>query len=393
MKAKTSYRLKMGFRGAVGTAGTLLCCLTMLTEAMAQGNQAVSFNDLLNGIKKSEKKLLNLRVDGKCLFLEWAAGKQDWQYNGESDVTAWYIGVPGSKVRVDIHKKIFPWVNGAAGFSQRSGTTAYNGRVGQHLTIEGGPADKQPFKLLEGQITADRPTVVEFASGWEFSLYGCQDQMKVRMSDYLEKSLELVKKQYVVQSSVNPVRFNDTDCIELVVQVTSPRGGSQKETWCFDPSRGYAILGYAILFNEETTARQQVTVEKLAEPVPGVYYPVKATSLTKDASGQPKSKTIYETSAVVANDPNFSDDTFTIKWPAGTVVNDKISGTSFTVGGAEQGIRDQVQRVKAALKHPLSPQPKRAGGYWYPAKWAAAIVVAAGLVTLFLWFTLKRRQK
>ena len=77
----------------------------------------------------------------------------------------------------------------------------------------------------------------------------------------------------------------------------------------------------------------ELTVQKLVEAGPGVYYPAKATWLTKYASGQPLHKRIYEASAVVANDPKFSDDIFTIKWPPGTTVYDDTSRTSFRVRG------------------------------------------------------------
>ena len=393
MKTKTAYRLNMAFRGAVVTAATLLCCLITLTDAMGQGNRAVSFDDLLNGIKNSEKKLLNLRVEGKCLFLDWDAGKQDWQYGGESHVTAWYTGVPGSKLRFDIHKQIRKWINGPAPFSNSSGTIAYNGRVGQYLLLEEGTPVK-PVKTLFGQITAGREDLgIDYeASGWTRSLYGCEEEEnKMRFSEFLEKVQEVGKPQKSVQYSVNPVRFSNTDCIELVVQVTPPKGNPQKEIWYFDPSRGYAIL-----FHEDTATSAQETVEKLAEPAPGVFYPVKATRLIKDTSGQPAYKWVYEASSVVANDPNFSDDIFTIEWPEGTVVEDKISGTTFTVGASasdtEKRIRDQVKEVKKEVANPPGPQTEKTNsrrGYWM----VAAIIVVAGVLTLLLLFVTKGPRK
>jgi hypothetical protein len=93
----------------------------------------------------------------------------------------------------------------------------------------------------------------------------------------------------------------------------------------FDPSRGYAIL-----FHEEYGVL--TTVDELSEPAPGVFYPRKATCEVRSNTGAPEHKTLYEASAVVANDPNFSDDIFTINWPISTRVEDRINGSQFTVG-------------------------------------------------------------
>lgn len=260
--------------------------------------------------------------------------------------------------------------------------------VGQALSLEEGDADN-PAKTLEGRITADPSFYLHgtaFASGWSSSLYGYANRRGKRLSHYLEAAKENAQVQYLISA----IRFDNIDSIKLVVEKKTP--GGMRETWYFDPSREYAIFFY-----ENSTTREQTKVDGLIESAPGVFYPNKATCEKKSKTGATESSLLYETSAVVANDSNFNDDIFKIKWPVGTTVTDEISGTTFTVGtdaaGIGQTIGDQVKRVKEAVGHPLSPQPKATGGYWIAAGWLAAIVVTGGIVTLPLWVARRRQRK
>jgi hypothetical protein len=188
----------------------------------------------------------------------------------------------------------------------------------------------------------------------------------------LGKAIQMGSKLRVTESTLNNVR-----CIQLV------EDGTYATTWYFDPARNYAILGCELSQTNGLVLARWI-VDKLLEPVPGVYYPVKVSSYGSTQTGEPAWRATYEASKVVANDPNFSDDIFTIEWPEGTVVQDKVSGTRFTVGASaaetEKRIRDQVKKVKEAMS-------KRRYGM------AAFIIVNAGVLTLLLWFTLKGRRK
>ncbi len=320
-----------------------LFCIIASLSMFGQEARLTNIEDLLKGLRESEWKLQNLRVDGKCLFLKWDARKQDWKYNGESDVTAWYSGLPKGKARVDIHKHIAPW-QGGAGFGQSSGVTANNGRVGQSLFLEEGTAGNT-IKTLYGRITAELPFLDDAgASGWEYSLYGCLAVEKQRMSEFVERGLE----SQLIKCVLKGVTIENLECIELMVQRINAGTVVSTETWVLDPSRGYAIISYE-------GREGHSTVEKLVEPAPGVYYPARVTSVSKDG----RTKTIYQASEIVANDPNFSEDIFNIKWPAGTEVDDEISGTRFTVGPSsdetERTISNQVEEVRAALTNPPTP--------------------------------------
>jgi hypothetical protein len=365
--------------------------LPLLISLTAQAGGTISIDEVLSGIKQGEEKLHELRVEGKSLSLIWDPNTREWQYNGECEATAWFEGGPEGKMRVDIHKDIAPVIGGKFPFLMRSWTAAYNGRIGQVLITQQGAAN-EPDKIMNGSIGVERPRFFTYeATGWLMSLYGCRELPKMRLSEYVERHLELGRKQSSAECWTKSVRFGDADCIELVVRERLPNGDQNQETWYLDPARSYAPV-----FFEESASRFQATVDKLAEVAPKVFYPLKVTALTKDPSGQFKTKTTYEASSVVANDPNFRDDIFTIQWPVGTVVHDKISGITFTVGQSasdvDKAIADQVKRLKAAVRHPLTPQVKQSGGYWIPARWLAAIAVAAVAVAWLGWWARKQRK-
>jgi len=354
------------------------------------------------GIQENEKKLLNVQVVGRILTEHWNKDAQKWEYSGESSVTAWYVGIPGSKVRIDYSKEVSRWTGGPAPFSEDTYCAAYNGRISQVLFTKVG-SPMRPVTALRGEIDGNRARGLdkEFATGWPLSLYGIFENRGQRVSEMLSKAIQMGSKLRVTESTLNNVR-----CIQLV-----EHAGVLTTTWYFDPARNYAILGSELSQTNGLVLARWI-VDKLLEPVPGVYYPVKVSSYGSTQTGEPAWRATYEASSVVANDPNFSDDIFTIKWPEGTVVQDKVSGTTFTVGASasetEKRIRDQVKEVKTALTNPPISQrvaartpsaPKEGAGSARALRvapvyfWGIGIVVVAGVLTLLLLFVTKGPRK
>jgi hypothetical protein len=153
----------------------------------ATGQQQL-LEQLHRDISKSEERLLNLRVDGKCRNELWDSATASWRDAGEMDVTAWYIDAPGGKVRIDCHKEVAVWTGGAAPFFQDAFLITYNGRSSQKLYKEEGPLDKQ-HQDLRGKVEFKRSAEVQianWASGWAYSLYGFFDQEGKRLSSIFD---------------------------------------------------------------------------------------------------------------------------------------------------------------------------------------------------------------
>jgi hypothetical protein len=302
---------------------------------------------LKNGIEVNEMKLLNVRVEGRCRSEEFDPGSQQWELVLDESVTAWYEGVPLGKRRIDHHKSISKWINGTTPFLEEEYTSAYNGQIKQTLWTKRG-SSKAPPTSPHGEIEKGmrKELMNEYATGWTYSLYGAFE-----ISGRLSTVFRLPKNQL----NVNAVTFNGVNCIQLQVILPS---GMPAITCYFDPGREYALLGV------ERSSGNGVLVEKwkvdsLVEAAPGVYYPSQATWESLSQDGKVVRRQTYQASAVVANDSNFSDDLFTIKWPPKTRVRDLITTNKYVVpdaGQPEKPVSEPQSRI------PLAATPTRPVG-------------------------------
>ncbi len=335
---------------------TMFCVFILMgTPVHATAEQPqISLNELKEHIMDNENKLLNLRVDGRRHTEVWDSASNEWKYSGEAEVTAWFINAPGSKFRVDCHKEVGPWTGGTAPFAESMYSKAYNGRAGQRLTLKAGDPDSKPFS--DGLVTDERPEITAggaFTSGWELSLYGWGDRNGYRLSDVIASSEKRLTSGGGTLSVQN-ARFNAKQCVQLIID------DSRRQTFYFDPEHGYALIGYK-RSTLDGVIMNKVVIEKILEPVPGVYYPGRATRSLFKASGEPREKAIYEASNVVVNDPSFDEEIFTIKWPPGTRVTDEIANFSFTVAKdvdeLEHLLDLEVAETVAAVGEPEGSTP------------------------------------
>lgn len=345
------------------------------------------------GISDAEKKLMNLRVDGELRIDAWDASRNEWKDAGGSQVTAWYVGLPGSKARIDFHKNVGTQAGDPNSYYQQSYTIVYDGRINQTLYKTEGPPNEQR-DLAQGELDSKRSDGIVtggYASGWNYSLYGCMDRRGVRLSSVLNSKDFSAQVQEIVYQGVN--------CIQLTVvgrQDTS-LGRSEyntEQTWYLDPARAYAILRY-----EKATIRPKhavvvrFTVEKLEEPSPNIFYPVKVNGEAINFDGILMNRGIYTASKTIVNDPDFTEDIFSVKWKPGTQIYDKINDKHFVVDGDGVGVREeikqQVERARSQIadQHPVSQNPvtdvpaRVASRRWFIAGVLLLIVVAAGVTT------------
>jgi hypothetical protein len=368
---------RAGFLGLV-----IVSQVALLTPTNSEDVEAL-LQKLRRGIEENEGKLQNLRVEGGCQRATWNEQAQKWDYSGEESVTAWYLPAATGKVRIDTHEFVAPLEDGAEPFVVETFTRAYDGYINQTLFTKRGSPLSQVFSPV-GELSAKRflGFVNNPSTGWGYSIYGAGELIGAPTLSILYT--------WLGKLLATETNFNGASCIKLQWRIKT-----QSMTWYFDPSRNYALIGGERV--KDGLIRESWTAERLLEPEPGIYYPVAVKSFSLySASGQPKYRCQFGATDVIVNDPNFSNDIFTIRWPKGTLVRDKILGMTYTVGQSapdvEKAIDAQVKRLKAAVAHPLSPQPKISGGYWIPIKWFTGIISAAVVLTLAVVFTLKRQR-
>jgi len=217
--------MKKGLAGLVAVTWWLFSASTALSQP-----QDVNLSALIEQIKGSEQKLLNLKVSGASQSEKWDPGTGQWAYNGESEFTAWYTGMPGSKAKVVFHKRVLPWTDGAQPFSSSRIEYAYNGRVGQMLRHE---ANGQ--KLLRGAIEAERPKSITLdgaATGWSLSLYGAVESERRRLSDLLSQWQD-------VGVAAERLTLNGSPCVRIALTQENVR-----RCWYLDPERQFAFLRF-----------------------------------------------------------------------------------------------------------------------------------------------------
>jgi len=343
---------------------------------------------LRRGIEENEGKLQNLRVEGGCQRATWNEQAQKWDYSGEESVTAWYLPAATGKVRIDYHEFVAPIENGSEPFVVETFTRAYDGYINQTLFTKRGSPLSQTLSPV-GELSAKRflGFVNNSSTGWGYSIYGAGELLGAATLSVL---FTPTARQYG-ELLATETNFNGASCIKLQWRIEA-----QSMTWYFDPSRNYALIGGERV--KDGLIRENWTTDRLLEPEPGIYYPGAVESFSLySASGQPKYRCRFEATDVIVNDPNLSNDIFTIRWPKGTLVQDKILGTTYTVGQSapdvEKAIDAQIKRLKSAIAHPLSPQPKISGGYWIPIKWFAAIIGTIVVLVLGAVFILRRQRK
>jgi hypothetical protein len=329
---------------------------------------------LAKGIAESEKKLLNLRVDGRSRSELWDATESGWKYAGEMEVTAWYPGVPGGKVRIEVHKDVAIWIDGAAPFAQESYAIAYNGHISQRLQRSVGTPVQQ-HQDLRGKVGPKRSEEVaggNWASGWAYSLYGFWDRAGKRLSSVFDS------KDFVL--AAQEAQYEGVKCIQLTAA-----GPREHYTWYLDPARGYAILGYERMTPQSPHAvLSRLVMEQFVQAAPGIYYPSKGFAENFLPDGTPFARSLYEASKVLANDPSFSEEVFTIKWPAGVTILDETTGNIITVEGDENEIKQRIDRQVEEVKTGIAKQSRQSGARTKSWIWATAvgIVVVVALAVI-----------
>ena len=331
---------------------SLISLVFACSTLCSKGDEAVlSVDNLAKIIAASESQLRNLTVTARQTQMFWDESMGQWKDAGDANLTMWLDGKPDSKMRIDFQHRRSRWINGAKPFFTDSCVITYNGQVGQVL-------ERVPDKVLlehknvcpRGRITGDRPnmSVADCGSGWLASLYGVEEGRKMRLSELIElikgmtnsAGFSIVSTNYIFSTN-----YNGIACVQLTLKEYPVRTGRIQDSscntqgwglaqartdWFLDPSRNYALLGYKIVMPCSGSSHECV-VGELIEPAPGVFYPKKAAFYAVGRDGKPKSLITYEGLNIVANDPNFSDDIFSMQWPTGAMVRDEVFGTTFKI--------------------------------------------------------------
>jgi hypothetical protein len=293
-----------------------------------------SLEELASSMTRCEMRLLNLKVESKLIVQNWESDSDQWEDTPICFVcTAWYNGLPGSKVRFDIDKGVTQWDDGPAPFLEESYTVAFDGQYGRVTRHEGG-ALGEAERLGRGQITADAPGALKNvflrrASGAAYSTFFFRDTEKMKLSDMFKQA---ASERTPVQITLEA--FQSSDCI----RVTGGDPEADHQSFWFDQARGFALVGYELI-NRRTDGTlvvlDRIRVTELAEAAPGIWYPLAAYheyDASPESGERADRRCCYRASKVVANDPAFDESIFTPAFPAGYLIDDQVRGFTYRSG-------------------------------------------------------------
>ena len=361
-RGKTQKEIKMGSKKssinklselklfAFATCAILWIFIGLLS-AMASEEQPspVSAEELVSQIAMYEKKLLNLKVQSELRLERREPNSLKWQPTPVyTSCTAWFDGDPNGRARVDVHKEILEWEDGAAPYGEESYSTGFDGREGRTVHHRSGPVG-QTREYCRGDIFPEAPKMLRTnwlaeSTGTGFSTFFLFDQFACPRGKRLSELLAYA----ISQAGTFPITWETlggTKCIRI--------GGGEPEVgheflW-LDPARGFALLRYEVV-NITRDGRKWIvdsdTVTKLTEAAPGVWYPTEAYHEWSSPGCERTDRRIrYRASEVVANDPNFDQSIFTVTFPAGCLIKDKINGVRYRAGSPLDKLRRTLDQL------------------------------------------------
>lgn len=329
-------------------------CILLGTLAIVEAQESKSVltvedvNALIPVLEAAERNLFsNLKIDSEA----WGETKtslsdpnEPWQRTPVYvSSTAWFDGHPGGKARMDVHKEVLKWLNGAAPYAESSYSVGFDGKHGRVVDHTRGHSGKT-FPLKEAKIVPDYPTALRTGSlmsciGAQFSLQfffnNDEDGPNRRTFSRLFRAAISPAALEAKAFEVALEEFQGVECIKFGLR--EQKGGRAPHiNYWLDPARGFALLGHDnISIREDGSERvsTRIRVTKLKEVAPGIWWPMEATTISGPSKpGDPYSRTVYRASNVVANDPNFDANVFTVPFPNGYLIDNMVTGKKYKVG-------------------------------------------------------------
>jgi len=318
----------------IGILLVVTCCLGANVALGEEQPPAPTLDEVISNITAAEQKLKNIRLESKTFLEERTSPDAPWKRTCVCyESTAWYTGQINGPARIDVHREVLRWEQGAAPFAEESYSVGFDGQRGRTVNHRTGPAGKT-FPVKEAMITAEAPRQLHGswarkATGMAFALnFLFHDEGGMSASHGLRKARELG-----IQVDITRERFQDANCVKL----TMAKG--MYAMW-FDLDHGYAFCGNTSAHYQdgEWVPYETCLVTRLIQAAPGLWFPgqVSQTKIYGTGPERPDSRTMYQCTAAVANDPGFDPSVFKVPIPPGHVVRDEISGVRYRQGPATE---------------------------------------------------------
>jgi len=300
---------------------------------------------LAHEIKAAEKSLHNIKIESEA----WVEEKADLSNSSEPwqrtptyiSSTAWFKGNREGKVRVDFHKEVLKWENGAAPHLEKNYSASFDGQYGRYIN-KYSVLPNAPHQLM---------------SKWYQKMVGINASLNFHFSGEEESFSSLF--QYAADPNFTPkigktdpnfaiknteleITFQDlrgVGCINI-----SLKGKRFRESWWLDPNRGFALSKHENARTDKDGKEvivDSIDVKKLDEVAKNIWWPVEVHFVSAPFGvGNPWKRIVYHATNVVANDPNFADSIFTVPIPKGYLSDNAEYKTVYT--GTERTVEQEM---------------------------------------------------
>lgn len=303
---------------------------------------------LAGEIKDAEDMISNIKIESEAWVEKGETESGPWQrtpiywsstswFDGNWSTTQWtgsrfeYLDPPKGKVRVDVHKQVLEWKEGAAPYAEESYSFGFDGQYVRYVRHKFGYNGKINL-VKEGRKTTDVGNYITKGSykgctGIGFTLQFFDDEI-YQFSKFAELAGDPnTKPSRRLKLSIE--EFQGVECVRISNKFDNLM-------YWLDISHGFALRGKKSITQDENGDEVLggfMKVTKLKEVAPGIWWPMEVSSVSRPYEpGKPWRRFIYCASNVIANDPNFDESVFTVPFPDGYMVDDKVTGKKYKVG-------------------------------------------------------------
>jgi hypothetical protein len=333
-------------------------------EETASKLSAEELKTVAQSIRAVEDALLNVRIDSNSWVEHGPSSSGPWERTPVCfSTSAFFENISSSRARIDFHKSVLPWVNGAAPYLKESYSVSFDGVQGRRKAISSSHSGKS-FDRDRGSILAEAPlqlTSCGKITGIEASLFFYYRNMPAPLPKRFSVSFEgAADPNYFlsVLAAADPKYSNRKPLKSKVV--LEKLGGIQcikaacipddsfRQEWWLDPNRGFALLRFDDLRKDQDGNEQvksSINVTKLEEVAENIWWPMEAYFVQcPRETDKPWKRIVYRASNVVANDPNFDEGIFTVPFPDGYLIDDQVAGRKYKVGEDPNAPKEQSKK-------------------------------------------------
>jgi len=320
-------------------------------EEIASGLTAEELKTVAKSMREVEDALLNVRIDSNCWVEKGPSSSGPWERTPVClSATAFFGKISSSRARIDVHKAVLPWENGAAPYLEKSYSVSFDGVQGRRREISSSYGEKT-FDRHSGRILPDVP--IQLSSSWYDEMTGVNaslffhyrnmpEPFPKRFSvgfeaaadpnSYLSALAAADPKYLNVKLLKHKIVFEELGGIQCIKAVCIR--GPLLQQWWFDPNRGFALLKFDDLRKDQDGNEQvksSINVTKLEKVAENIWWPIEAYFVQcPREDGKPWKRIVYRASNVVVNDPNFDESIFTIPFPEGYSLDKSNYKTIYT---------------------------------------------------------------